>query len=198
MSRRETSRPRSGSREGRPPAGLFRFVLPGGLGLLAAALALAACGGSNPPSSSTSAHVEDAVKFSKCMRENGVKDFPDPKVSANGGTELSFNAAGVAPKTMEAAQQTCQHFQEEGEEAAEASPQQKAESEEAVQEFAKCMREHGIEVKTKVSPGGGVSVGVGAGGAKGGSHGESPALKAASEACQGLMPGSSSSSSGGG
>jgi hypothetical protein len=128
------------------------------------------------------------------MRENGVEDFPDPKVSANGGTELSFNGKGIAPKTMESAQAACQHFQEEGEEGSEASPQEQVEQEEAVDKFARCMRGHGIEVTTKVSPGGGVAVGI-KGGGGGGANPNSPALKAAQEACQGLLPGSAGSSS---
>jgi hypothetical protein len=127
------------------------------------------------------------------MRENGVKDFPDPKVSADGGTELSFNGKGVAPKTMDSAQAACQHFQEEGEEGSEASPQEQVEQEEAVDRFARCMRGHGIEVTTKASPGGGVAVGIKGGG--GGANPNSPALKAAQEACQGLLPGSAGSSS---
>lgn len=200
MSRRGIPGPRSGSGKGRSGVGLLRRVLSAGLGVVVVALALAACGGTNPPSNSTSAHVEDAFKFSKCMRENGIKDFPDPKVSPNGGTELSFKGEGVAPKTMEAAQQACQHFQEEGQAGPELSPREKVEREEEVNRFAKCMREHGVEAVAKVSAGGGVAVGIKGGPGAGGPK-ANPAAEAAQKACQGLLPGSgghSAAAAGGG
>jgi hypothetical protein len=125
------------------------------------------------------------------MREHGVKDFPDPEVAADGATKLQFKSSpgeGTGPKTMEAAQQACRHFQEEGGQGPELSPQQKVEQEEAVQKFAKCMREHGIEVEASTS-GGGVQVKVGGGPGSGGPNPKSPAFQEAQEACQGLMPG---------
>jgi hypothetical protein len=158
------------------------------IGFLAAALGLSACGGSSPPSNPASSHAESALEFSKCMRENGVKSFPDPEITPGGGTKLSFNGEGVSRQTLEAAQTACQHFQEEGGQGPELSPQEKVEREEELQKFAKCMREHGIEVVTKVSPGGGVAVGI-KGGAGAGKNPESPAVAAAQKACQGLLPG---------
>jgi hypothetical protein len=188
MGRREAPRPRSSSEEGRSWRGA-RHVLVIGLGLLAAALVLAACGGSNPPSSSTSAHVEDAFKFSKCMRENGIKDFPDPKVTPGGGTQLSFKGEGVNQGTMEAAQKACQHFQEEGQGGAELGPREEGEDEKALLKFARCMREHGVEVHAAVSHGG-IQVGIRGGPGGKGPNPNSPVLKAAQEACQALLPGS--------
>jgi hypothetical protein len=132
------------------------------------------------------------------MRENGVEDFPDPKVTAGGGTQLSFKGEGVDQGTMEAAQRACQHFQEEGEQAPELSPQEEGEAEEAAAKFARCMREHGVEVHATAAHGG-VQVGIrGSSGAKGpnqASSPDSPVLKAAQEACQGLLPGSTGGSS---
>ena len=196
MRRRGASRSRPRSEGGLSRLGSPRLVLIAGLALLAATLVLSACGGSNPPSNSTSAHVEDAFKFSKCMRENGVKDFPDPKVTAGGGTQLSFKGEGVSQGTMEAAQEACRHFQEKGEQGPELSPQEEGEDEKAFLKYTRCMREHGIEVHATVSQGG-VQVGI-----RGGPGGRppdpnSPALKAAQEACQGLLPSSSESSSAG-
>lgn len=191
MGRRGASRSRSSSEEGRSRPGVRRYSAV--VGLLTAAFALAACGGSNPPSNATSAHVEDAFKFSKCMRENGVKDFPDPKIGAGGGVELSFKGEGVDPRTMAAAQKACQHFQEEGEQGPELSPQEEAEGEGAALEFTRCMREHGIEVHATVSHGG-VQVGIRGGSGGGAPNPNGPVLKAAQEACQGLLPGAGGSS----
>jgi hypothetical protein len=173
------------------------------LGLLAAGLILAACGGSSPPSDPAASAADSALKFSKCMREHGVKNFPNPEVSA-GGIKLSFKGEGVKPQTMDSAQKACQHFQEEGEQGPELTPQEKVEKEEEVLKFAKCMREHGIEVEASVS-GGGVKVGIHGGPGATGPNPNSPAFQAAQEACQSLLPGpkgkggfSASSSTGGG
>jgi len=160
-----------------------------GCGLLAAALLLAACGGSSAsPKPSSASAADNALKFSRCMREHGVKNFPNPETTSNGATKLQFKAEGTSPKTMEAAQQACRKFQEEGGEGPELSPQQKVEQEEAVQKFAKCMREHGIEVEASTS-GGGVQVKIEGGPGAGGPNPRSPAFQEAQEACQGLMPG---------
>jgi hypothetical protein len=150
--------------------------------LLAGGLLISACGGSASPSGSAGSAEDSALKFSKCMREHGVKSFPNPEAAPGGGQTLKFNGKGegISPATMEAAQKACQHFQEEGEEGPEPSPQEKVEREEQVQKFAKCMREHGIELEVHTS-GGAVQLKIQ--GPKGGGPG--PAVEAAQEACQG-------------
>jgi hypothetical protein len=158
------------------------------LGLLAASIALAACGDSSSPSGAAASAADNALAFSRCMREHGVKDFPNPETGPGGVTKLSFKAEGTNPKAMEAAQKACQHFQEEGGPGGkELSPQQKVEAEENVQKFAKCMREHGIEVQTQVGNGN-IGIRIGGPGA-GGPNPKSPAFQQAQEACQSLMPG---------
>ena len=54
---------------------------------------------------------------------------------------------------MEAAQNACKHYQPEPQKV-NLSPQEKVAREEAVQKFAKCMREHGIEVQASTAGGG--------------------------------------------
>lgn len=172
------------------PPNRIRTVALLPLALIVAGLLLAACGGSSSPSNSGSAAsaADSALAFSRCMREHGVKDFPNPETGPGGATKLDFKAEGTNPKTMEAAQKACQHFQEEGGPGGkELSPQQKVEAEEAVQKFARCMREHGIEVQTQVGNGN-VGIRIGGPGAKG-PNPNSPAFRQAQEACQGLMPG---------
>ena len=49
--------------------------------LAGAVLALGACGGAkndNSPKGRDDSAFDDAVKFAKCMRDNGVANFPDP------------------------------------------------------------------------------------------------------------------------
>jgi hypothetical protein len=53
--------------------------------------------------------------------------------------------------------------------------------------FAKCMREHGINIHASAS-GGKVSVGIQGAPGAGGPNPESPAFQAAQKACQGLLP----------
>jgi len=159
-------------------------------GALAAALVLAACGGGSSGSKPNASAADNALKFSRCMREHGIKDFPDPDVSS-GGAKLTFRAkgpgqGGPSPQAMEAAQSACRHFQ--AADMPKLTPQEKVEREEQVRKFAKCMREHGIDVQTSTS-GGGALMKIQAGRAAGGPNPESPAFQAAQKACQSLLPG---------
>lgn len=160
---------------------------------VAASTMLVACGASSSPSSSSASASDSALKFSKCMREHGIKDFPDPETAPGGGTRLDFkqdpvNGEGASRRTVMAAQKACGHFQEEGG-ARELSPQQKAEAEDTVEKFAKCMREHGIEVKTQIGGGRIVAQIGGPGPGPRGPNPNSPVFKAAQKACRGLMQG---------
>ncbi len=163
--------------------------------LLAVAALLAACGGSSstdPPASRSAALQEDALKFSKCMREHGIKNFPNPEFS-EGHTQLHVKAGGpggieVAPQTMEAAQKACQHYQEAL--APKLTPQERVQHEEALQKFAACMRKNGVHVEVQSAPGGGgvgIRVGQRSGGG-GGANPESPSFQKAQEECQKLLP----------
>lgn len=155
---------------------------------LAASVALAACGGSSPTSTNTAAtDAEDALKFSRCMREHGVTNFPNPETSG-GLVRLRVKPGeGASPAVMEAAQRACRHYSPE--EQVKLTPQEKVALEERVQRFAKCMREHGIHVETSTK-GGGVSVGIRHPGSGPGSgpNPESPAFEAAQKACNSLLP----------
>jgi hypothetical protein len=123
------------------------------------------------------------------MREHGVTNFPNPEISPNGQVGLKVKGGpgslSASPQTMEAAQKACQHFTEGLE--PKLSPQEKVEREEAVQKFAKCMREHGIDVHGE-SSGGDIRIGIHGGPGSGGPNPESPAFQAAQKACQGLLP----------
>jgi hypothetical protein len=169
---------------------LLPRLLAAALCLLACGLLVAACGGSSSPSGSGASAEDSALKFSRCMREHGVKDFPNPESGPGGATREKVIGEGgrAGQATMEAAQEACRHFQEEGEEGHEPSPQEKVEREEQVQRFAKCMREHGIELEVHTS-GGATQLKI-QGSEGGGPKGSpAPAFEAAQEACQGMMPG---------
>jgi hypothetical protein len=155
---------------------------------LAASLALSACGGGGPASAATKSPADNALKFSRCMREHGIPNFPDPEVSGNGMVRLKFSATPgkLSPQTMEAAQRACQRYQ--ASEQQNLTPQQRVEREEAGLKFAKCMREHGINLPNPTTSGGGIKIQVGPGPGAGGPNPSSPAFEAAQKACQGLLP----------
>jgi hypothetical protein len=77
--------------------------------------AMRACGHLMPnhaPSPAQSAELQaKALKFSACMREHGVPNFPDPKFSG-GGAQLRIGgpSSGINPRSpqFQAAQKTCQ------------------------------------------------------------------------------------------
>jgi hypothetical protein len=149
--------------------------------------------GSSPAPSAVSPQ-DAALAYARCMRENGV-DMPDPHVetSANGDVKIDQRGgAPVAKEKMEAADKVCQHFLA----AAGANgpaQQMSAEDQDKVLAFAKCMREHGVDMPDPDFTGGGVRMQVGTGtqnNASGGKGGpDDPDFQAAQEACGSLLPG---------
>ncbi len=150
------------------------------------AILLAACGSSSPDKQAS--RLDSAFKFSRCMREHGIKNFPDPQVSGN-AVRLTVQthpgeAGAPTPQRMDGAQRACRHFMAASE--PKLTPQERAAHEEQLLKFATCMRKHGIQVRTSTG-GGGTQVQVG-GPNKPGPNPASPAFVAAQKACQGLLP----------
>ncbi len=161
--------------------------------LAAASLLLAACGGSSPTNSaSAEASREQKAEtkfadFAKCLREHGVNAEAISHPGGGHGLKVSPGQAGGGPAAMEAAEKACARYRPAPKQV-NLSPQQKVEQEEAVQKFAKCMREHGIKVEASAQ-GGGVQIKIHAHpGAEGGPNPESPAFQSAQQACQKLLP----------
>jgi hypothetical protein len=117
----------------------------------AAALALLVLGAtgcsSHPPASNvnaggtaasnpTSAH-DKAVKFTECMRQNGVHDFPDSDAS---GDFPSFGIS-VSPTQWKQALTACKALQPAGSLSAKLTPKQLS----AALKFAQCMRANGVK-----------------------------------------------------
>jgi hypothetical protein len=173
--------------------------------LLAAALAgailLAACGGSSSPGApSRAAFHNDGLKFSQCMRANGVANFPDPNSSGGIQINRSQNASGGAPITSingaelnspaaKAAQAKCQHLLPQP---PPLSASQIAQIRAQGLAMAQCMRAHGVpnfpDPDIGAGPGGrGIQVKIGAPGQGpgGGFDPQSPAFQAAVKVCGG-------------
>jgi hypothetical protein len=110
-------------------------------------LLVAACGSPSNNSSPSAANgakgYSEALAFSRCMREHGVPNFPDPK-SGGGGVQLTIGPnTGVDPRSpsFQAAQSSCRRFQPGiGKMSAHASAQARAH----LLQVAECMRAHGI------------------------------------------------------
>ena len=181
---------------------MIRLLL---LGLAAVAL-LAACTGataapsvaslddpvvSADPSASPSAPTdpqEAFLAFAECMREHGI-DMPDPQVSDEGGGKFSVGFSGGGPggdgdnEAFQEANEVCRPLLEnaigEG-----GRPEISPEDEEAMLDFARCMREHGIDM-----PDPGENGMVFQFGGPDGESFDSDGFEAAQEACQELLPG---------
>jgi hypothetical protein len=115
--------------------------------VLTCGLLVAACGSSSnngsPSAGNGAKGYSQALAFSRCMREHGVSNFPDPK-SAGGGVQLAIGPnAGIDPRSpsFQAAQSSCRKFQPGiGKFSTHASAQARAH----LLQVSECMRAHGI------------------------------------------------------
>jgi hypothetical protein len=108
------------------------------LAALGCALLLAACGSSSVPRGVGADNHAVGVKFSVCMRDHGVSNFPDPE--ANAGIQIPISLEQNASPAFTSAQQACQYLVPPGGGPPVASASQKAEA----LKFAQCMRGHRV------------------------------------------------------
>jgi hypothetical protein len=171
----------------------FAFVATAGVAAVALALVLAACGGGggqsdgvasldgqggNTETTTTGARdpEEAALEYTQCMREHGV-DMADP--GPNG--ELQLQVGPGNSDNVEKAQKACEHLLEN------ARPQLTEEQQNAMQDgllaFAKCMREHGIDMPDPVFGEGGRVTQRN----RSGLNPDDPKFREAQKACQPIM-----------
>jgi hypothetical protein len=98
------------------------------------------------------ADYANAVKFSECMRDNGVSEFPDPDASGQLTIDGVLNGSSLDPSSAEwkSATSACKDLQPPGytgDEEVTASEQ------EARLEFAQCIRDNGVEDFPDPAPG---------------------------------------------
>jgi hypothetical protein len=119
---------------------------------LAAATTIAACGSSSPTSSSAPAGsgskaTSSMLAFSKCVRANGVRNFPDLGSMgiqiAGSGQTISVNGVSLNGPAYQAARAKCQKYLPTHTTAS-PSPQAQARRRASDLNFAKCMRSHGV------------------------------------------------------
>ena len=170
-----------------------RLTLLAVVGTIAASLILSACGGSTPASgaadkerSKEQTAEAKLADFARCMREHGVN--AEAISHPGGGQGLRVSPGSGGSQQPEVAEKACGRYRPEPRHV-NLSPQQKVEHEEAVQKFAKCMREHGVKVEASAQ-GGGIQIRIHSHpGAEGAPNPESPAFQSAQKDCQGLLPG---------
>jgi hypothetical protein len=188
----------------RPRRRRWRPWLAPFLGALALMLAVAGCGGggnnrdgvaslsgANKPTTTTSAgpvsKQKAALEFARCMRQHGI-DMPDPQFSGNRITQELRGGPGKKgpddPK-FKAAQQACNKYLPNGGQPPKLNPQERQQ----LVEFARCMREHGIDVPDPGPNSGGIVVKrSGANGRNAPEPEDDPKFKAAQQACQKYLP----------
>jgi hypothetical protein len=150
---------------------------------LALGLALAGCGGDDEPTAAASPADEgaQAVKYSQCMRDNGVPSFPDP---VNGRLTLKVQkGTDLDPEsdTYKKAEQTCKPYQPAGLGQQGQNPEQQARA----LKWVECMRQNGVPDMPDPQPDGRMLIG----GPSGGPNPDSQAFKDAQTKCRDLQPG---------
>ena len=89
------------------------------------------------------ADYENAVKFSECMRDNGVAEFPDPDGSGQLTIDGVLNGSSLDPSTpaWKEAIAACKDLQPPGF----TGHKRSAKQQQRALEFAQCMRDNGVE-----------------------------------------------------
>jgi hypothetical protein len=144
--------------------------------------------GSGSASSTAGSPGAQAVAYSRCMREHGVANFPEPQISGSGNeVKVAMRATpGLTSNPhLQSAQKACSKLLPEGGPGGPGSNRQISPQEQSQYlKAAACIRTHGIpNFPDPTFSGGGVHV------SKKGLDLHSPQVRAAEEACQSLIPG---------
>lgn len=99
--------------------------------------------GENSSADPNAAAREGAVKFAQCMRENGVRDFPDPDASGNLTIDQIANRSSLdtSSAAFTQAMSACKDLQPPGFTGDGRSPEQQK----AALKFAQCVRDNGVK-----------------------------------------------------
>jgi hypothetical protein len=164
-----------------------------------AALTLGACGAGkddNSPRDSQDKAFEGALKFAKCMRDQGI-DMPDPTRAGGGGILQKMGGPGRRDRgpddpKMKAADKACAKYRSLGGGQA-PDPAAMAKQRDAFVAYARCMRGKGINMPDPKVSGNGIEMSIGKG-----IRPDSPVFKAADKACHALLGGGPEGGPGGG
>jgi hypothetical protein len=161
------------------------------------AISLSACGGSSAPAKKAASKVgsgrsNSMLAMAKCMRANGVPNFPDPSAGGGGiqvnqspNGSMTVNGVAVNAPSFQRATNKCQSKLPQG---APTSAAQIAKIRAGALKMANCMRSHGVtnfqDPVVKAGPGGrGIEMSVGSPGL----DQQSPAFEKAQQICGSFM-----------
>lgn len=163
------------------PAGRYRRLAASLTLAAACTTALAACGSSNPTSTSATGSSNSQLAAAQCMRAHGVPNFPDPGprggmtvLISPGSSTVTIDGTPFSGPAFQAAEKLCKPLGNGGGGNPGVSEQHKR----ALLDFAKCMRQHGIPYNDPSFPPGG---GIFGGGSP--TQDNSPASKQAGATC---------------
>jgi hypothetical protein len=112
-------------------------------GASTAASTAAASGGPASSGSTAQATGPSPLAFAKCMRTNGVPNFPDPKPGGGAGISIPAGTNPAAP-AFRAAQAKCQKFMPLPGSGPDSNTGPSAHTMAKLVKIAQCMRQHGV------------------------------------------------------
>ena len=142
------------------------FILTSVVVVVAFALLAAGCGGGGSPqvasvgsttTAATTTTQNPLLAFSRCMRSNGMPNFPDPQRFVGGNVKLTIHQSGSGSPHFQSAMRACNHLLPThggGQEPAQQTRKQLADE----LSFARCMRSHGLSRFPDPSAQGGLTV----------------------------------------
>jgi len=141
---------------------------------------VASAGGTLTASAAAGGGKDAGLKYSQCMRENGVANFPDPNVD-DAGTVTYDIPDSIPDSTLNEAEAKCRDLRPFGPGPGGPDPQRI----EKVRKHSQCMRDHGLPNFPDPQDDGSRRIDFKALGLSGE---DDPKFKAALEACQNLLP----------
>ncbi len=119
-------------------------------GLVVAAVTVIGCGAAKDGAAPTAAKTK-GTSFSACMRDHGVRDFPDPDASGELTIDGVLNGSSLDPETPEwkRAIQACRKLQPAGFTGRKRTPTQQKQG----LAFAACVRRNGVADFPDPAPG---------------------------------------------
>lgn len=113
------------------------------LALIGAGCSNAAAGAGSSGGNTTAATRVTAVKFAQCMRNNGVREFPDPNAAGDLTIDQIANGSSLDTSTaaFKQAISACRDLEPAGFTGGKRSPEQQS----AALKFAQCIRDNGVK-----------------------------------------------------
>jgi hypothetical protein len=129
------------------------LILASGVAVAAFSLLAAGCGGGGSPrvasvasatTAATTTNQNGLVAFSRCMRSNGMPNFPDPERVGGRSLKLTVQRLAASNPRFQAAQRACNHLLPNGGGGSQETAQQTRTQLADMLSFARCMRSHGV------------------------------------------------------